>query len=287
MGHLMQGVSTGYKRLDRNTLKHAYDVIKLFFKEPARVQPEVKIQFRGQTYPVRIHERGWIEDEITLPNQLNPGWHKFKFIIESEVVGDGIFLKPDDTALGVISDIDDTYLISHSKNTFRKLSVMLFKNITKRKPFQEAVQHYKQLYQRGCQEGNRNLFVNVTSSEWNLYPLITQFSKFNDFPNAILLMDKLKYGWRELFFSGTGNHAHKFEKIEKIIKFYPDKKFIFIGDDTQRDPWIYSAIYEQYADAVSEVQIRQSGKKKKKTVEDLLKEIPGSIYFENSTDLLS
>lgn len=163
---------------------------------------------------------------------------------------------------------------------------MLFNNITKRKPFKNVVQHYQSLYKKSCQPNEKNLFFNVTSSEWNLFPLITQFSKYNKFPNAVILMDHLKFGWKELLLSGLGNHNHKYEKIEQIIQFYPDRKFILIGDDTQNDPWIYEKIYDQYSEAILEIQIRQNGKQKKPKVDQIIQQIPNASYFKSSEDML-
>lgn len=229
---------------------------------------------------------GWFETSIPLTNNIQPGWHIYQFEYEGSVIGRGVFFKPCKTQLGVISDIDDTYLISHSNNTLKKLSVMLFNNITQRKPFKDVVKHYQYLYNQSCQPNERNLFFNVTSSEWNLFPLIAQFSKYNKFPNAVILMDRLKFGWKELLLSGRGNHNHKYEKIEQIIQFYPDRKFILIGDDTQNDPWIYEKIYDQYREAILEIQIRQNGKQKKPKVDQIIQQIPNASYFKSSEDML-
>jgi phosphatidate phosphatase APP1 len=54
-------------------------------------------------------------------------------------------LKPYESKVGIISDIDDTFLISHSNNFFKKLYVMLLKNINKRKIFDDVVKHYQHL----------------------------------------------------------------------------------------------------------------------------------------------
>jgi phosphatidate phosphatase APP1 len=76
-----------------------------------------------------------------------------------------------------ISDIDDTFLISHSGNLRKRLFVLLTENARSRKPFEGVVNHYNLLSLAGALEKTNNAFFYVSSSEWNLYEYIREFSK--------------------------------------------------------------------------------------------------------------
>ena len=62
---------------------------------------------------------------------------------------EGEFVKPFPGEYGVISDIDDTFLVSHSEIFLKKLYVMLTRNVNKRKVFEKVVEHYRLLNQIG------------------------------------------------------------------------------------------------------------------------------------------
>lgn len=283
MGHILKGDPKRARKLNRSSLRHAYHIMKLFFLKPQEKISELTVDFRGKKQKIKTDEYGFFQAEIDISETLKPGWHHYHIYFSQAEIESGIFIKPCSTSYGIISDIDDTYLISHSSNAVKKLGVMLFRNVTKRKPFQDAVKHYRYLFNYQTENGAKNAFFNVSSSEWNLYPLLTNFLSFNDFPNAVLLLDTLKSGLIDLLSSGRGSHNHKLHKIETILSYYPDRKFILIGDDTQRDPYIYREIVRKHPESIAFVQIRQVGKEKKPIIDSLLRDVPvPTHYFESS-----
>ena len=287
MGHVLRGDPKKEQELNRSTFRHAHQVIKLFFRKPNEQVIPLTVEFRGKKQIIETDATGFYKSDIHVPDDLEPGWHKYLIYFTEEEKITGVMLKPCDTDLGIISDIDDTYLISHSSNALKKLGVMLFRNVTKRKPFRDAVKHYQYLSELDTKNGEKNVFFNVSSSEWNLYPLLTEFLSFNDFPNAVLLLDDLKSGIRDLLSSGRGSHNHKLHKIESILNFYPERKFVLVGDDTQRDPYIYHQIVEQFPDRINFVQIRQVGEEKKPAVTGLLETFSvNNHYFETSEEAI-
>ena len=289
LGHIIHGATERAVQLRRSSIRHAYQVGKLFFLKPKQGQSEFTISFKNQLFTITSQNNGFFYEEIELKEPLKAGWHRYFILNEKqEQVDEGLVLQPCPTDFAIVSDIDDTYLVSHTNNAIKKIGIMLFRNVTKRKPFIDAVKHYRQLLSWKTTEADEaNLFINVSSSEWNLFPLLSDFLRFHRFPNAVLLLDELKSGAKQLLFSGRGDHNHKLHKIEQMLQFYPDKQFILIGDDTQRDPFIYNEIANKYPNRIAFVQIRQVGKGKKAIVQELLNNMAvPTNYFTSSTNAM-
>src|SRR5690606_25547590 len=110
------------------------------------------------------------------------------------------------------------------------------RNISKRNVFDDVVEHYRLLGRAGrkTKEG-QNAFFYVSSSEWNLFNLVDEFTALHKFPKAVIKLKKIKQGLGDFLFTGSGSHDHKFQKIKHLLEFYPKLKFILLGDDSQRD----------------------------------------------------
>jgi len=86
--------------------------------------------------------------------------------------------------------------------------------------------------------------------------LITSIFRFNEIPNgALFLTPYLKF--KSLFKPKKGNHKLRF--LHQLLTNLPDKNFILIGDDTQKDIDIYTQIVYLFRSQISKVYIRQTG----------------------------
>lgn len=156
-----------------------------------------------------------------------------------------------DHPLGIISDIDDTILVSKATQLGEKLWLSISKNAYTRRPFPGISKFYKGLTNHG-----ENPVFYVSSSDWNLNELIKDFLKFRDIPKGPLLLQDLHVNLKNIWKSGGGSHAHKGEKIEFIMDLYPQMKFILVGDSGQHDPELYAEAIENYPGRVKAVYIR-------------------------------
>lgn len=166
---------------------------------------------------------------------------------------------------------------------------MLTKNVNKRHVFKEVVDHYRFLNTLGRNDNKtNNAFFYVSSSEWNLYNFIIQFTKIHDFPKAVLKLKSIKSGIADFLFTGGGDHNHKFYKIKHLVEFYPELNFILLGDDSQQDPHIYEDICKTFPANISAVYIRQTNRRVKKSVRktlDVIKSLDVAVcYFKNSSE---
>ncbi|MBO2545600.1 App1 family protein [Salegentibacter sp. BDJ18] len=288
-GHLFKSWAPDKYRLDRKGIKHAVAIIHMFRISPLK-NKEITLKFRNTTVTTKTLDDGYFRFTIPFSEELKSGWHEYEVscnIKDFGMIEKGELLKPHPSKYGIISDIDDTFLISHSNSFFKKLYVMLSKNINKRKIFDDVVDHYKELSRAGQDsEHASNSFFYVSSSEWNLYEFINEFAKMHQLPKAVIKLKKIKTGISDFLSTGRGSHDHKFEKIKDIISFYPHIPYVLLGDDSQKDAHIYERICKIFPKRLKAVYIRQTGRKKKPEINTILKNIESlgvSIcYFKHS-----
>ncbi|PWB23408.1 App1 family protein [Flavobacterium sp. HTF] len=291
MGHV-------FKRL------YDYDYQKKNFKNATSIINQFRIK-TIKNYDVylkcgnkQIHSKtlddGYFKFCIPIEKEFDFGWMEYEVSIKHKsetITAKGSFIRPHEGNLGIISDIDDTFLISHTRNVFKKIYILLFKNVNDRKVFEGVVPHYQALSSAGRNnKEEENAFFYVSSSEWNLYNFIVKFTKIHQLPRAVILLKDIKRGVTDFFMSGRGNHNHKFDKIKHVLEFYPNLKYVLLGDDSQHDPFLYEQICKIFPVTVKAVYIRQTGKHQKektKTVLKNLEDLDVSVcYFKDSSQAI-
>lgn len=288
-GHVFQSWAPDKYSIEKKGIKHAYAIMHKFRIKPLE-NKEIRLRFRDLDVTTKTLEDGYFRFTIPYDSDLEPGWHSYEITCEMGkfgIIEKGELLKPYPSKLGIISDIDDTFLISHSNNFLKKLYVMLSKNVNKRMVFDDVVKHYQKLSSAGQDsEKASNSFFYVSSSEWNLYDFIAEFATLHDLPKAVIKLKKIKTGLRDFVATGRGNHDHKFIKIKDIISFYPRLQYVLLGDDSQHDPYLYERIIKTFPRNIRAVYIRQTGKKKKPEIVKILENMNtlnvSTCYFKKS-----
>jgi phosphatidate phosphatase APP1 len=135
-----------------------------------------------------------------------------------------------------------------------------------------------------------NPFFYVSSSEWNLYEYILEFTIENKIPQGVFLLNQLKEFTR-LLKTGQNNHHTKFTRIARIIENYPLQKFILLGDSSQQDPYIYEAIASHFPNRIHAIYIRDIHGPNRKKVMDVLDRIESygisCCFFKHSTEAIA
>lgn len=189
--------------------------------------------------------------------------------------------------LGIISDIDDTILISNATQIGKKFWLSISKNAYTRRPFPGVSKLYKILTDNG-----KNPVFYVSSSDWNLNDLIKDFLEYRHIPAGPLLLKDLHVNLRNIWKSGGGSHTHKAEKVQLLFNLYPDMKFILIGDSGQHDPEIYASLIKRNPGRVLTVYIRQvkgNDPHRKSSMEKEIfpEEVPEIIFVRNTEEAIS
>ncbi len=294
MGHVFKPTTKEDYNFLKKNFKNATSIIKMF-QIGTQPNADVYLHLNGKKIHTKTLDDGYFKFCIPLVDDSKYGWIDYKISIfynDEEIVESASFIKPNVGNLGFISDIDDTFLISHTGNPLKKLYILLFKNVYDRRVYQDVVAHYQQLSTAGrSDKTEQNAFFYVSSSEWNLYRFITKFAEINQLPRAVLLLKDIKTSLTNLFFTGRGNHNHKFEKIKHILEFYPNLIYTLLGDDSQQDPYLYENICKIFPLNVKAVYIRQTRNSKVEKVVILLKNLETlnvkTCYFKDSSQAIA
>lgn len=182
-----------------------------------------------------------------------------------------VLVPPDTARFGVISDLDDTVLTTNVTNKIKMFLTVALLNEYTRMPFKGVAAFYKAL-QKGATGSENNPIFYVSSSPWNLYPLLTEFLKIQDIPLGPLFLKD--FGNHTLFSSGE-HKSHKINNIESVLNTYPHLPFVLIGDSGEQDPEIYSEIVRKYPQRIKVVYIRNINLKPERiaSIDKLIDEI--------------
>ncbi|WP_269234838.1 App1 family protein [Flavobacterium flavigenum] len=291
MGHVFK--RTYNYDFQKKNFKNARSIINQFRIKTIR-NFDIYLKFGEKEIHTKTLDDGYFKFCIPLEKEFHFGWMEYEVSIryKSEIiVSRGSFIRPHEGNLGIISDIDDTFLISHTKNIFKKIYILLFKNVNDRKVFKGVVPHYQALSSAGRNnKDEQNAFFYISSSEWNLYRFIVKFTKIHKLPRAVILLKNIKRGITDFFMSGRGDHNHKFDKIKHVLEFYPNLKYVLLGDDSQHDPFLYEQICKIFPVTVIAVYIRQTGKTQKSEVKKIMKNLESldvaACYFKESSEAI-
>lgn len=269
-GHVLKQSPLPRRKFRKNFWSNSMALLRLFLVEPYRRVP-IRLEWQGQVMEAVTDVDGFFKFEWQSPERPAEGWHSVRVTISGGkhkgVCGEGRILVPHSTKYIFISDIDDTFLISHSSNLRKRLYVLLTKNARTRRPFDGVVRHYQLLAHADTTLDAPNPFFYVSSSEWNLYDYIREFKRSYGIPEGVYLLSQLKQG-AGLLRTGQTKHSGKFVRIVRVLKEFPDQTFILLGDDTQQDPEIYEKVVEGFPGRIACVYLRHVGKRKKPEVEE-------------------
>src|SRR5687767_4565146 len=215
-GHILTLSSMPRKTHRKHFIINFFSMLRLFM---VKIYPRatVKLEWDGAGYETKTEDDGFFRFEWSPVNTIQPGKHPVQIKLldgESTVIAQATahIYVPDVYKYAIISDIDDTFLISHSSNLRKRLYVLLTKNAHSRKPFEGVVNHYKLLANAGMKTGTTNPFFYVSSSEWNLYEFLIEFSRKHELPEGVFLLSQLKK-LKQVLKTGQGKHATKFMRI--------------------------------------------------------------------------
>lgn len=293
MGHVFKPTKLQDYDFQKKNIKNATSIIRLF-RIKTFPNTDVFLEYKNKKIHTKTLIDGYFKFCVPLDQNVGYGWIDYQVSIvynEKTIIAKDSYIRPKQQNLGIISDIDDTFLVSHTLNPFKKLYNVLFLDVTARKIFEDVVPHYQALSLAGRSlNEEQNAFFYVSSSEWNLYRFILKFTEIHDLPKAVLLLKDIKSSLTDFLWTGRGSHNHKFEKIKHILEFYPNLKYVLLGDDSQKDPFLYEAICKIFPVTVKAVYIRKTGKSKKTNVTKVLKNLEtigvSVCYFSHSSEAI-
>lgn len=213
---------------------------------------EVRVQAGSHSYTVRTDRSGYID--VRVDTDLGPGWQSVTLTLTGEGVNPApvqapVNLVSRDTAIGVVSDVDDTVMIT----TLPRALLAAWNTFVLNENARRQVTGMSVLYERLARLHPQAPFIYLSTGAWNVAPTLTRFLSRNLYPTGPLLLTDwgpTQSGW---FRSGQ---AHKRRSLQRLVQEFPQIKWLLIGDDGQHDPDIYSEFARRNPDAVAAVAIR-------------------------------
>lgn len=154
----------------------------------------------------------------------------------------------EDTGWSVISDLDDTIKVSEVRDRDA-----LLKN-TFCRPF-KPVPGMAELY-RTWAASHGAQFHYVTASPWQLYLPLSEFVRSNAFPTGTFHMKQFRAKDASVFGLFTSPERYKPAVIEPLLRQFPQRQFVLVGDSGEKDPEIYGAVARRFPKQIRRIYIR-------------------------------
>jgi phosphatidate phosphatase APP1 len=152
----------------------------------------------------------------------------------------------------IISDIDDTIIETGATDFAANWRRIVLEQPGERLAVPGTADLYRTIA-RNHAAPTRPFFY-VSSSPWNLYGFLTQFMELNQIPHGPMFLKDL--GIDASKFIDSGHKTYKLDAIGKILRFYPDHRFLLMGDNGQKDVEIYAEVVEAFPQRIAAVFIR-------------------------------
>lgn len=202
-----------------------------------------------QAFTVRADRSGIVDAMLDV--SLPPGTHEVVLSTHAgnEVTAEVIVFDPDQP-LGVVSDIDDTVMV-----TWLPRPLLAFWNaFVIQQSSRKVVAGMPLLYQELARAHRHVPFVYLSTGAWNVFPVLRRFLFKNGYPDGPMLLTDWGPTNTGLFRSGM---QHKLRSLELLRRTFPEMRWLLVGDDGQHDPEIYGRFCTEHPDRVAAVAIRQ------------------------------
>ncbi len=218
--------------------------------------------FENTTIETTTDEEGYFSFNLPVTQPLGDAelWHAITLTIPpqplliaplSEAVTAQVMIPAVNCSFGIISDIDDTIMITKAKHLLAMAKLTFLHSPNMRLSFLGVSAFYRALESSG---NYLRPFFYVSSSPWNLYDFLVEFMRLNQIPKGALLLRD--YGLEADHFLQSSHRKHKLSQIMHVMDTYPTMSFLLIGDSGQHDPEIYAEVVATRAHQVRAIYIR-------------------------------
>ncbi len=207
----------------------------------------------GVEWTTRADDDGYWTLAMNPAPAFAPGWHVIETDPERSSEAGLLVVDPKNRS-GIISDVDDTVVVS---DVLRKR--VLLKNSLgvapdKRVPVPGMAELYRKLLAKNPAPESAAMFY-VSASPRQLTDNLRTFLRANDFPRGVLRLKELSETSED---SLTGDQrAYKQRVLGEIFEAFPGVKFALFGDDGEQDPEIYAELQKRFPGQIEGVWIRR------------------------------
>ncbi len=189
--------------------------------------------------------------DVRLDADLPPGWATAVLSADGSPDAEApLRIVGPEARLGVVSDIDDTVMIT----ALPRPLLAFWNTFVRREALRRPVPGMADLYRELVSYDSDPLVVYLSTGPWNVAPAIEGFLRRLGFPRGPLLMTDwgpTADGW---FRSGRD---HKRTQLRRLLAELPQLSWLLVGDDGQHDPDLYDEAAAAAPGRVRAVIIRQ------------------------------
>ncbi|MHA7986714.1 App1 family protein [Rathayibacter sp. CAU 1779] len=211
---------------------------------------EVTVEVDGSTHTVRP-DRGGVVDTV-IPVTLEPGthWVSLRAGHTGQVATAPVQVVASEASFGVISDVDDTVMVT----ALPRPLLAAWNTFVVDEHARVPTPGMAVLLERLASSHPGAPMVYLSTGAWNVAPAVTRFLSRNLFPPGALLLTDWGPTHDRWFRSGR---EHKERSLRRLVREFPDVKWLLVGDDGQHDEAIYADFARKHPGNVTAVAIRQ------------------------------
>ncbi|GAA3022424.1 App1 family protein [Microbacterium dextranolyticum] len=209
----------------------------------------VTVTIDGTAHEVRA-DRGGVVDAV-LPARLASGWQPVTMSVEgSEPFETRVFIVGPEVRFGVISDVDDTVMVTALPRPF----VAAWNSFVLDEHARQPVPGMSVLIERLVRDHPGAPVIYLSTGAWNVAPTLQRFLRRHLYPPGALLLTDWGPTHDRWFRSGR---EHKEAGLRRLAREFPHIKWLLIGDDGQHDDDLYTAFTDEFPEHVTAVAIRR------------------------------
>lgn len=224
----------------------------LFNKE--RGGANVCASLQGRKWEVRTDVEGYFRVELDHLGELVPGWHPVHVTSGIATARIPLLLLPPQNVHGVISDFDDTLMVTEVNRRWRMLANTFLRNPLQRRVVPGMPMLFRKWVERNAVPGAAPLFY-VSASPRQLHMPLQAVLDHNGFPPGVLITKRVTNdSTREPLLDQM---RYKLTRFEEILSRTPGVTFTLIGDDGEHDPEIFQTLRERHPQRIERIWIRR------------------------------
>ncbi len=230
-----------------------YNTTRLLFANG--VEGRVRWSAGPLQWETRADDHGYWELVGNLPlggAGLAPGWHPIESLPAASSKA-GLLVHDPRNRSGLISDIDDTILVSEVNFKGRLLRNSFTRPAGSRQAVPGMAALYRQLVSNNPNPQATPLFY-ISATPRQLTDNVRRFLEHNGFPRGILQLKEVNTSGGDPW---TDQKAYKLARIRAVLKAFPETRFMLLGDDGELDPEIFAELAAAHPGQIGEVWIRR------------------------------
>jgi phosphatidate phosphatase APP1 len=252
-GRLIDQQAHALPTLDDSRRRNLRRNLRLLFNKERGHTP-VCATLDDRHWRARTDVEGYFSIELQRLDALAFGWHRVRVTAGPITARIPLLLLPPENVHGVISDFDDTLMITEVNRRWRMLANTFLRNPLQRHVVPGMPALFRSLVNRNPSPEAAPVFY-LSASPRQLHMPLQAVLDHNGFPPGVLITKRVTNdATREPLFDQM---RYKLARCEEILARAPQVRFTLIGDDGEHDPEIFHELRQRYPQRIDAIWIRR------------------------------